>query len=75
MEYVCFRGLAQRLKGLKKILIVLNGAWNIYNFRLPLMRFLREQGYDVIAVAPKDGYEERIKAEGFEFYDIEPCIS
>jgi len=56
-----------------KIAVVLNAAWNIYNFRLPLMRFLRDSGYDVIAIAPKDGYEERIKAEGFEFYDIELC--
>lgn len=63
--------MAQRLKGLKKILVVLNSAWNIYNFRLPLMRFLREQGYDVIAIAPKDGYEEYIKKEGFEFHEIE----
>lgn len=71
MEYVCIRDLAQGYKSLKpKIAVVLNAAWNVYNFRLPLMRFLRDSGYDVIAIAPKDGYEERIKAEGFEFYDI-----
>lgn len=54
----------------KRILIVLNSAWNIYNFRLPLMRFLRDEGYTVIAIAPKDGYETKIEAEGFQFYHL-----
>lgn len=56
-----------------KVAVVLNAAWNIYNFRLPLMRFLRDAGYDVVAIAPKDGYEEKILAEGFEFYHVDIC--
>lgn len=57
-------------KDAKRILIVLNSAWNIYNFRLPLMRFLHTNGYEVIAIAPKDGYEHKIVEEGFRFHEL-----
>ena len=52
------------------VAIVLNTSWNIYNFRLGLMRALRKEGYRVIIIAPRDEYSERLEAEGFPFYDI-----
>jgi len=52
------------------VAIVLNTSWNIYNFRLGLMRALRKEGYRVIIIAPHDEYSERLEAEGFPFYDI-----
>ena len=54
----------------KTIAIVLNTSWNIYNFRLGLIRALREEGYSVIVIAPKDDYSEKLEAEGFLYYDI-----
>jgi glycosyltransferase involved in cell wall biosynthesis len=45
------------------ILLVSNSAWNIYNFRLSLVRRLRDEGYRVVAVAPPDAYAERLSAE------------
>ncbi len=53
-----------------RILIISNTSWNLFNFRLPLMSRLREEGYEVVAAAPYDDYSERIKAEGFRYIDL-----
>jgi len=39
-----------------KIAIVANSTWNIYNFRLGLIRELTKVGYRVIVIAPIDEY-------------------
>lgn len=41
----------------KKILIALNTAWNLSNFRVGLIESLQQAGYEVVAVAPSDGFE------------------
>ena len=41
---------------MKKIAIVANSTWNIYNFRLNLIRQFRSKGYRVIVIAPIDEY-------------------
>lgn len=48
-----------------KILLVANTGWYLYNFRLPLARRLRKEGFDVVLVAPEDSYIPRLQAEGF----------
>lgn len=55
---------------LKKIAISLNTAWNIYNFRLGLIKALQKEGYKVIAIAPKDEYAKKLEDEGVKFFDI-----
>jgi glycosyltransferase involved in cell wall biosynthesis len=40
----------------KKIAIVANTTWNIYNFRMPLIRALETQGHQVVVIAPLDEY-------------------
>ena len=54
----------------KTIAIVINTSWNIFNFRLTLMKSLREKGYRVVAIAPRDKYSEKIEQEGFEYHNI-----
>lgn len=54
----------------KKILINLNTTWNIFNFRLGLIKFLQSEGYEIIAVAPGDEYVNRLKAAGLKCYNI-----
>ncbi len=51
--------------------IFLNTSWNIYNFRLPLLRKLQEEGYRVVTIAPEDEFSERLVQAGFEFYPID----
>ncbi len=55
---------------IKKIAIVLNNSWYAYNFRFNLARILKDNGYEVIFIAPYDKkYSELLKKE-FEFFDI-----
>jgi glycosyltransferase involved in cell wall biosynthesis len=55
----------------KKIAIISNLSWNLYNFRLSLMVAMRNAGYEVIAIAPYDSYSQKIIDAGFEFHAIE----
>ncbi len=50
-----------------KIVIALNTAWNLLNFRAGLIRALVAQGYEVVAVAPGDAYAERLASLGCRF--------
>jgi len=53
-----------------KVVIVSNTSWNIYNFRLGLIRALRREGYEVVIVAPHDAYSEKLEREGFSYFNI-----
>jgi len=55
----------------KKIAIISNLSWNLYNFRLSLMVAMRDAGYEVVAIAPYDSYSQKIIDAGFEFHAIE----
>lgn len=50
---------------------MINTSWNIYNFRVGLLRALQEEGYKIIAIAPKDEYSEKLETLGFEYHKIE----
>ncbi|MEA3002008.1 MAG: hypothetical protein QOH81_796 [Sphingomonadales bacterium] len=54
----------------KKIVISINAAWNIVNFRLGLIRALRDAGHEVIALAPPDPYGARLEALGISYVPI-----
>lgn len=43
--------------GPKTILICSNYAWTVYNFRLPLLRSLKNNGYKIITLTQFDGYQ------------------
>jgi glycosyltransferase involved in cell wall biosynthesis len=53
-----------------KIAVVANTAWNIINFRLGLMHALKNEGYEIVAIAPEDEYSARIESEGFTFVPL-----
>lgn len=48
-----------------KVLFFANTGWYLYNFRLGLARFLREQGAEVVMMSPYGVYGPRIEAVGF----------
>lgn len=50
-----------------KVMITLNTAWNLVNFRIGLIRALVATGYEVIAVAPSDKYADGLAALGCRF--------
>ena len=51
----------------RTIVMCANTAWNLANFRAPIITSLLEDGYRVIATAAKDGAESRLLALGAEF--------
>ncbi len=53
-----------------RIVISINSAWNIANFRAGLIRALKAEGCDVIAIAPHDAYAERLGALGCRFISL-----
>lgn len=54
----------------KTIAVVINTSWNIFNFRLGLLKSLQLEGYRIVAIAPKDDYSQRLEALGFEYHEI-----
>jgi len=55
----------------KVIAIIANTSWNIYNFRLSLIEAIRDRGYKVIILAPRDRYSKKLERLGFEYIEIE----
>jgi glycosyltransferase involved in cell wall biosynthesis len=55
----------------KKIAILLNTSWYIYNFRQNLIKKLIENGYQIHTIAPIDDYSEKLKELGCEYHSIE----
>ncbi len=48
-----------------KILFFANTEWYLYNFRLPLARYLRDQGHEVVMLSPPGPYVAKLQAAGF----------
>lgn len=53
-----------------KVIIALNTAWNLYNFRAGLIRTLIAEGYEVVAIAPSDEYAGRLSELGCRFVPL-----
>jgi len=50
-----------------RLVIAINTAWNLYNFRAGLIRALVEAGFEVVAVAPFDDYAPRLPGLGCRY--------
>jgi glycosyltransferase involved in cell wall biosynthesis len=55
----------------KKILISINTAWNLLNFRAGLINGLKSSGFEVVAVAPSDKYVAELELLGCRFVHLE----
>jgi glycosyltransferase involved in cell wall biosynthesis len=53
-----------------RIAIVINKSWNIYNFRMGLIRTFLRLGYEVVAIAPEDEYSQQLVLAGCRYYPI-----
>ena len=47
-------------KNHKTILISSNYAWTIFNFRMGLIKRLKDEGFKVVVLTEFDGYESKI---------------
>ena len=50
-------------------MLVSNTSWYLYNFRRHLCRALRDNGFNVVIVSPRDKYTDLLQCEGFEYCD------
>jgi len=53
-----------------KIVIAVNSSWNLVNFRSGLIRSMVESGYEVVAIAPFDGYYEKLSKLGCRYVPL-----
>ncbi len=60
----------RRQQAPQRIALVANSSWYTYNFRLGLLRRLKEEGFEVYVLAPKDHYSTRLIAEGYHFIHL-----
>lgn len=54
----------------KKILMICNTSQNICTFRMPLIKKLQQEGYEVSTITFDNEYEESLKNEGIKLYYI-----
>ena len=52
------------------VLISINAAWNIYNFRQGLIGALKEQGFRIVALAPQDACAARLAELGVRYVPL-----
>ncbi|MEQ9439689.1 MAG: glycosyltransferase family 4 protein [Cyclobacteriaceae bacterium] len=53
-----------------KIAVVTNTSWNIFNFRLDLVRALQAERHEVILIAPADKYSGRLRDMGLVLHEV-----
>jgi glycosyltransferase involved in cell wall biosynthesis len=53
------------------IAIVINTSWNIYNFRLGLIKSFLAENHQVTAIAPYDSYAEKLREAGCQYEEVE----
>lgn len=53
-----------------KVAITSNTSWYLYNFRKNTILALISEGHEVFAVAPQDGYSEKLTELGCQFINI-----
>lgn len=53
-----------------RIILTVNAAWNIVNFRRPLVEFLVSAGHHVTVLAPPDGSEQALRQMGCAFVPL-----
>lgn len=57
-----------------RIVMTVNAAWNIWNFRRPLLMALLADGHEVTILAPADEYAARLEALGCRFCPLDMDI-
>ena len=53
-----------------RIAVVLNTSWNIYNFRMGLVRSLLAEGHEIHTIAPKDDFTPLLQQEGCIHHNV-----
>lgn len=55
----------------KTIALLVNTSWNIYNFRMNIVKALTDKGYDVLCIAPPDNYSDKLVSNQVKYVPIQ----
>ena len=55
------------MTAMPKVILAANTDWYLFNFRLSLARYLREQGLEVVLVSPPGRFTEHLHSSGFRW--------
>jgi len=55
----------------KKIIIVANTSWYLYNYKYSIIKKLSDLGYKVFTIAPYDSYSNRLMDLNIKFIDLQ----
>ncbi|MEL7311216.1 MAG: glycosyltransferase family 4 protein [Pseudomonadota bacterium] len=53
-----------------RIVLFSNTSWYLYNFRRQLLERLRDSGFSVVLLSPKDDYTDALVTAGFEWHEF-----
>ena len=65
------RNAGEEAQSPMKIIATVNLAWNVWNFRRPVIAALLEKGHAVTVLAPADGTTPSLREMGCDFRDLE----
>ncbi len=54
----------------KTIALLVNTSWNIYNFRMNIVKALTDQGYEVLCIAPQDNYSMKLVSDQVKYIAV-----
>jgi glycosyltransferase involved in cell wall biosynthesis len=54
-----------------KVIFFANTAWYLYNFRLPLARYLRDRRFEVVMLSPSGPHGALLEREGFRWISLD----
>jgi glycosyltransferase involved in cell wall biosynthesis len=55
----------------KTIALLVNTSWNIYNFRMNIVKALTDQGYEVLCIAPYDNYSDKLVSDQVKYVPVQ----
>lgn len=55
----------------KTVALLVNTSWNIYNFRMNIVKALTDQGYEVLCIAPEDSYSQKLVSDQVKYVPVE----
>lgn len=56
-------------------MITVNAAWNVWNFRTPIVHALQRDGHDVTVLAPPDDSVQSLQSKGCRYIPLEMSVT
>jgi glycosyltransferase involved in cell wall biosynthesis len=54
----------------KTVALLVNTSWNIYNFRMNIVKALIDEGYEVLCMAPLDNYSAQLVSDHVKYIPV-----